>query len=80
MTEKQVIVTPYWNVNNELVVLVTPETQVIVTPYWNVNIVACYVMYQQVQVIVTPYWNVNYDRIIGIELIYSNSNTILECK
>ena len=33
----KVIVTPYWNVNNELVVLVTPETQVIVTPYWNVN-------------------------------------------
>ena len=32
-----VIVTPYWNVNKDEVIIIEKNEDVIVTPYWNVN-------------------------------------------
>ena len=55
----QIVVAPYWNVNDTVLNMVDTIVSIVVAPYWNVNFdfFATYLQYPFI--VVAPYWNVN---------------------
>ena len=54
-----VLIYPYWNVNNSSALLLDTTGAVLIYPYWNVNATPVATCIQHVAVLIYPYWNVN---------------------
>ncbi len=58
-TRTDILVAPYWNVNEQNDLGIIKKASILVAPYWNVNRVAPNTIDLGKGILVAPYWNVN---------------------
>ena len=60
LTKTEVLlISPYWNVNEEIARMEAEYAQLLISPYWNVNIRSYTIVRFDINLLISPYWNVN---------------------